>query len=296
MENLINEIKKLAMMKNGSVLPIRQGNDIVYLNKSIDGYAIAIPFNDERTFNETFVGISLLTNTLNYDNKSFKVLYLFMTSLGDLDKFAYIGAEFIDVKNREGLLLDPYQWVDAWKEMFGDSKKKYIITDVLAELIALREVFSNDKTAKWEGPNDGTHDIVLKDKVVEVKSTTNKTNNYVSINSRFQLNPTLNEELYFIKLEPKPYALSIDSIVDELVSMGYPATELEDSLKKMGYEQGSRNRKRTYNLLSMTSYKVNEENFPIVSLESINNLTKSKNIVGFKLTVDLSTIPGKTLV
>lgn len=296
MENLINEIKKLAMMKNGSVLPVRQGNDIVYLNKSIDGYAIAIPFNDERTFNETFVGISLLTNTLNYDNKSFKVLYLFMTSLGDLDKFAYIGAEFIDVKNREGLLLDPYQWVDAWKEMFGDSKKKYIITDVLAELIVLREVFSNDKTAKWEGPNDGTHDIVLKDKVVEVKSTTNKTNNYVSINSRFQLNPTLNEELYFIKLEPKPYALSIDSIVDELVSMGYPATELEDSLKKMGYEQGSRNRKRTYNLLSMTSYKVNEENFPIVSLESINNLTKSKNIVGFKLTVDLSTIPGKTLV
>lgn len=296
MENLINEIKKLAMMKNGSVLPIRQGNDIVYLNKSIDGYAIAIPFNDERTFNETFVGISLLTNTLNYDNKSFKVLYLFMTSLGDLDKFAYIGAEFIDVKNRERLLLDPYQWVDAWKEMFGDSKKKYIITDVLAELIALREVFSNDKTAKWEGPNDGTHDIVLKDKVVEVKSTTNKTNNYVSINSRFQLNPALNEELYFIKLEPKPYALSIDSIVDELISMGYPATELEDSLKKMGYEQGSRNRKRTYNLLSMTSYKVNEENFPIVSLESINNLTKSKNIVGFKLTVDLSTIPGKTIV
>lgn len=90
--------------------------------------------------------------------------------------------------------------------------------------------------------------------------------------------------------------MSIDSIVDELVLMGYPATELEDSLKKMGYEQGSRNRKRTYNLLSMTSYKVNEENFPIVSLESINNLTKSKNIVGFKLTVDLSTIPGKTIV
>lgn len=84
--------------------------------------------------------------------------------------------------------------------------------------------------------------------------------------------------------------------VDELVSMGYSATELEDSLKKMGYEQGSRNRKRTYNLLSMTSYKVNEENFPIVSLESINNLTKSKNIVGFKLTIDLSTIPWKTLV
>jgi hypothetical protein len=68
-----------------------------------------------------------------------------------------------------------------------------MITDVLAELVALKYLYDEDKTARWQGPKDGTHDIVLDGRVVEVKSTTHKTNSYVSINSRFQINPSLNE-------------------------------------------------------------------------------------------------------
>ena len=89
MENLIYEIQKLALMKIGSVYPVYQGEDVVYLNRSNSGYAIAIPFNDERTFNETFVGISLSTNMLNVNDNSFKVLYLFMNDTGDLKKFSF---------------------------------------------------------------------------------------------------------------------------------------------------------------------------------------------------------------
>lgn len=296
MENLIFEIQKLSLMKIGSVYPVRQGEDIVYLNRSNSGYAIAIPFEDERTFNENFVGISLSTNILNVNEKSFKVLYLFMNDTGDLKKFSFIGAEFIDINNRSSLLSNPYVWVDTWKEMFGDSKKKYMITDVLAELFALKYLYSQDKSAKWQGPKDGTHDIVLDGKVVEVKSTTHKTNSYISINSRFQINPTLNEELFFVRLEPKPYASSIDTLVDELCMMGYSQNELEESLKEMGYRKGNRTRKMSYNILSMVSYKVNERNFPIISLDTLNNGTESKNIVGFKLTLDLSGIEGVTIV
>lgn len=297
MDELINKIQQtLSLMKAGSVNEIYQGDDVVYLNRSLSGYAIAIPFNDERTYNETFVGISLSTNMLNVNNESFKVLYLFMNETGDLKKFSYIGAEFIDINNRSSLLSNPYVWVDSWREMFGDSKKKYLITDVLAELIVLKHLFKEDKSAKWLGPKDGTHDIVLDGKVVEVKSTKNKTNSYVSINNRFQINPSLNEELYFVRLEGKPYAICIDSVVDELVALGYPRNELEDSLKELGYEIGSRKRKASFNILSMTSYKVTEDTFPIISLDTLNNLTKSKNIIGFKLTIDLSSIEGKTII
>lgn len=296
MENLIFEIQKLALMKIGSVYPVRQGEDIVYLNRSNSGYAIAIPFEDERTFNENFVGISLSTNILNVNEKSFKVLYLFMNDTGDLKKFSFIGAEFIDINNRSSLLSNPYVWVDTWKEMFGDSKKKYMITDVLAELFVLKFLYSVDKSAKWQGPKDGTHDIVLNGKVVEVKSTTHKTNSYISINSRFQINPSLNEELLFVRLEPKPYASSIDTLVDELCLLGYPQNELEESLKDMGYRKGNRTRKMSYNVLSMVSYKVNEKNFPVISLDALNNETQSKNIIGFKLMLDLSTIEGETLI
>ena len=295
MDKLVDEILKLSLMKVNQVIPIYQGEDVVYLNRSVSGYAIAIPFNDDRNFDESFVGITLSTNMLNYEDKSFKVLFLNMIDTGDLKKFSYIGADFIDIKNRESLLNNPYSWVDIWKEMFGDSKKKYMITDVLAELVSLKILYENDKSAKWVGPEDGTHDIVLENGVVEVKSTTHKTNSYVSINSRFQIDENINEELFFVRLEPKPYATSIDSLVNDLIMLGYDSAELEAALKEMGYKKGNRTRKITYNVLGVTSYPVNEDTFPIIKLDDLNSMIKSKNIVGFKLTLDLSSIEGKTI-
>ena len=292
---LSSEILKLAIMKAGTVMPIKQGDDVTYLCRSKSGYAVAIPFDDERVLNEPFVGITLLTNILNYEDKSFKVLYLNMLDTGDLKKFSYIAAEFIDINNRESILHNPYSWVDAWNEMFGNSKKKYMISDVIAELVALRSVFKNDKTAKWMGPQDGTHDIVCDNGVVEVKSTTNKTNTYVSINSRFQIDPSINEKLYFVRLEPKPYAESIDSLVMDLVALGYKKNELEDNLTQMGYRAGNRTRKQTYSILGINSYVVNEDNFPVINIDALNELTSTKNIVGFKLTLDLAAIPYETI-
>ena len=70
----------------------------------------------------------------------------------------------------------------------------------------------------------------------------------------------------------------------------------EESLKEMGYRNGNRTRKMSYNILSMVSYKVNNKNFPIISLDTLNNATESRNIVGFKLTLDLSGIEGVTIV
>lgn len=292
---LSSEILNLSIMKPGTVMPIKQGDDVTYLCRSISGYAVAISFDDERIINEPFVGITLLTNTLNYDSKSFKVLYLNMLDTGDLKKFAYIAAEFIDIANRESILHNPYTWVDTWNNMFGNAKKKYMISDVVAELVALKYIYKKDKTAKWVGPQDGTHDIVCDDQVVEVKSTTNKTNTYVSINSRFQIDPNINEKLFFVRLEPKPYAESIDSLVYELVNLGYCKNDLEDNLKQMGYRAGNRTRKQTFSILNINSYVVNENNFPVINIKDLNDLSSTKNIVGFKLTLDLASIPFETI-
>lgn len=293
--SLDNEILKLSLMKKGSVVPVCQGNDVTYLCRDFDGYAVAIPYDDDKVLNESFVGITLSTNTLNVDDKSFKVLYLYMVETGDLKKFAYIASEFIDLENRDNLLHNPYSWIDAWNEMFGNSKKKYMISDVVAELAAFKEVYKLNKTAKWVGPKDGTHDIVYEGGVVEVKSTTNKKNNYVSINSQFQINPDENERLFFVRLEPKPYAESIDSLVESLVQMGYSKSELEDNLSHMGYRAGNRTRKQTYDVLSIYSYKVDEDHFPVIALDDLNSLSGVKNIIGFKLTLDLSAVPYEVI-
>ena len=293
--SLDNEILKLSIMKKGSVVPIYQGNDATYLCRDFDGYAVAIPYDDDKILNESFVGIILSTNILNVEDKSFKVLYLYMVETGDLKKFAYIASEFIDLENRENLLHNPYSWIDAWNEMFGNSKKKYMISDVVAELAAFREVYKLNKTAKWVGPKDGTHDIVYEGGVVEVKSTTNKKNNYVSINSQFQINPDENEKLFFVRLEPKPYAESIDTLVETLEQMGYSRSELEDNLSHMGYRAGNRTRKQTYDVLSIYSYKVDEDHFPVIVLDDLNSLSSVKNIIGYKFTLDLSAVPYEVI-
>lgn len=292
---LNKEIFKLSIMKEGSILPVNQGDDEIYLCRSSNGYAVAIPFDDDRILNEPFVGITLLTNNLNFEGKSFKVLYLYMVDTGDIKKFSYIASEFADINNRESILSNPYAWVDAWNDMFGNSKKKYMISDVVAELISLKEIYKKDKSAKWLGPLDGTHDIVYDSGTVEVKSTTNKTNTYISINSSFQILGENNEKLFFVRLEPKPYANSIDSLVKDLINLGFSENELEKNLTQMGYRKGNRTRKQSYNILSIYCYDINEENFPILKLDDINNLSNIKNIVGFKLTLDLTALPYKVI-
>ena len=64
---LNKEIFKLSIMKEGSILPVNQGADEIYLCRSSNGYAVAIPFDDDRILNEPFVGITLLTNYLNFE-------------------------------------------------------------------------------------------------------------------------------------------------------------------------------------------------------------------------------------
>lgn len=287
---LINQIKKMPFMLNGTVLEINNEAGSGYLYKSQLEYSIAIPFEYERDIIEEFVGISLSTNYLNYNNTSFKVLYLHASNTIDIEKFAYVGAHFLLDKNREIILNNPYNWVDEWKEIFGDSIKSKMIYDVIGELISLKCIFEKDKSAKWEGPNSGTHDIVTNDTLYEVKSTQLKTDSKVTINSAFQLTPEHNEKLYFCRLELKPYSNSINSLVDDLVLLGYNQNELEIALQKLGYRKGSRARNICYDVLEIRSYEVNDHNFPVISLESINKLGPQNNILNYTLTLDLNGI------
>lgn len=289
-EYLINQIKKIPFMSNGTVIEINNENGCGFLYKGQLEYAIAIPYDYKEDISEEFVGISLSTNFLNYGKTSIKVLYLHASNTIDVDKFAYVGAHFLDNSNRDKILFDPCKWVDEWKEIFGDSIKHKMIYDVIGELISLKYIYENDKTAKWEGPNKGTHDIVTSRILYEVKSTQKKNDSNITINSAFQLSPNQNEKLYFCRLELKPYTNSINSLVEDLVSMGYDETELEMSLQKLGYKKGSRIRSICYEALEIRSYDVNEDNFPIISIEDVNALGPKNNIINYTLSLDLNCI------
>ena len=84
--------------------------------------------------------LNLSTNFLNYGETSIKVLYLHASNTIDIDKFAYVGAHFLDNSNRDKNLFNPCKWVDEWKEIFGDSIKHKMVYDVIGELISLKYI------------------------------------------------------------------------------------------------------------------------------------------------------------
>jgi hypothetical protein len=79
-------------------------------------------------------------------------------------------------------------------------------------------------------------------------------------------------------------------LIKELVQKGYLEKELEKALESSGYIKGNRLREETYDLLEVSSYKVDKDHFPLISIDGINELAPMKNIIGYTLQLDLSRI------
>ena len=253
-------------------------------------FYICIPFN-KRNVNEKFVGFQIKTEIINYNGDSIECLCVIANPDSDPDKLMLIAEDFANSQNRKQITSDPYDWIDKWRTIFGDSLSKKMVYDVVGELIALKECYKKDETFCWEGPKGGTHDIVGNKSIVEVKTTILKKNFAVGIHSAYQLSQEKETYLYFVRLERKPYCQSINTLVRDLKLLGFPEAELEESLSKQGYGKGARSRDYTYDLLSIYAYRISKETFPIFGLEDINNqFAPYKNITGYTLEIDLSSV------
>ena len=289
-ETLIKKLSFIFDLSEKMAYQIIFDDLTTYLLRANGMYYIGIPFN-KRNINERFVGFNIKTEIINYNGSSVECLCIVANPESDPDKLMLIAEDFAKSQNRKQITNDPYDWIDKWRTIFGDSLSKKMIYDVVGELIALKECYKKDKSFLWEGPKGGTHDIVGEKSIVEVKTTAVKKNFTVGIHSAYQLSQEKETFLYFIRLEKKPYCQSINSLAKELVSLGVPEAELEELLSKQGYGKGARARDITYDLLSLYAYKLSKDTFPIFGLEDINNqFAPYKNITGYTLEIDLSSV------
>lgn len=295
MNSLENEILKVFLMKENTIMSINDDACVSYLARGHNRLSLAIPFNLDIDINQDFVGMKITKSFINFDNNSISSLCLTAYDNVDSHKFALIAADFASSRNRRTLLTNPYEWIDKWRVLFGDSLKKKMVYDVLGELISLKTVYQNDKSVIWMGPSAGTHDIVGDNNICEVKTTLKKTEYIVSINSSYQLSTTKPTKLFFIRLEKKPYCLTINQLVATLTSMGYPEQDLEDSLESLGYAKGDRSRDESYDLLSILEYEINKESFPLFTIDDINTFAPQSNIVSYSIGLDLSNIDHRTI-
>ena len=290
MTDLENQTLKVFLMKENTLLPIEDDGCISYLFRGINRLSIAIPFDLDIEVKHSFVSMKLEKSFVNFENKSIKSLCLSASENVDPEKFAIIASDFASAKNRRILESNPFEWVDKWRILFGDSLKKKMVYDVLGELVALKTVYQMDKTVVWMGPSGGTHDIVGDMNIFEVKTTQKKTEYLVSINSSYQLSMTKPTNLVFVRLEKKPYCLTINKIVSDLISLGYSKKDLEESLESLGYPKGDRSRDDSYDILSILQYPINRETFPLFTIDDINRFAPKSNITSYSIGIDLNNI------
>ena len=111
--------------------------------------------------------------------------------------------------------------------MLGDSKTKRHSYDVIAELLALDLLYSQDKSIIWTAAQAGSHDIESDSISFEVKSTVKKSETSVTISSQHQLLSQKPLYLLFCRMEKSSLGLSINDLKTRLVSHGYDETLLE---------------------------------------------------------------------
>ena len=250
MSNFGKKVSEVFMMKTGYIMEINEDGCTSYLHKGDSVVSISIPFESNEQIIQKFVGITVYTSHVNFGKVSLPCLCLSASDKVDIEKFSLIAEDFGGSKNRKAIEASPYEWIDKWRTLLGDSIKEKKVYDVIGELLALKEVLRLDRTAMWMGPKAGTHDIVGKDLDYEVKSTIKKTEYEVSINSSYQLSADKTTYLILVRLEEKPYSITINKLVNELIKLGYDKEEIENSLKKLGYPQGDRDRDESYEILS----------------------------------------------
>lgn len=265
-----------------------------YIKHQNGKYYVAIPFNGTGDYLDQFVGFTMESGPLRLNSGTISNgLFLSADENIDLDRFAYVAVDFLKLANRQKIISEPYDWSDSWRAIFGDSLGHEQVASVLGELISLYFVYQKDKTAVWQGPLSGSQDISCSGYDVEVKTTTEKKVSRITINSAIQLGGTKKQYLYFVRMEKKPYAnFSIDAVVSKLSDIEYPISSIEDLLKKKNMPRGMRLRKEEFDLIEVKSYEVTAKNFPLFDLKKLNDLSESKNIIDFSLTIDLNAAPS----
>lgn len=288
MENLIEEIRMqfashIQGMRPLKKLPIEY---IAYTFRNGVEYGVAIEADVKKEIYEEAAQITLKT----FRNLGKQYIALSSCDEAFRNEFAKFGASFvtpgINGDNRQKLLSSPVAWWNGWIGMLGNrvgSKNSY---DIIAEMMALKDLFSKDNSIQWTASHAGSHDIESPTNSYEVKSTIKKSETNVTISSRFQLDSEKPLELWFYRMEESEQGFSINDMKNELVKCGYSESTLEAQLQSKGFILGNSIRDRKYIVLERRKYTI-DESFPRIVESSFKNNVYPKNIIKILYTIDL---------
>jgi hypothetical protein len=262
----------------------------------IDGMqGVAIEISSDKQVNEQFSNISYYTRVYIVGGEERHLLMLVSDHPNLYEDFAIICAGFLEkVLNAESYQIiqkNPISWWYSMKELIGNAnveKEAYI---VLAEMLSYYYLLNQQKDVSWVGPFGGSVDFNCNDGLYEVKSTVARYGSQITINSQYQLKA---DYLLFYRFEPDVNGISINEMVRVLVETGVEESEIQRALNKLNYTVGSEVRKKSYRLLEVVRYEIDEK-FPKIVPESFIGGQMPKNINGLIYKINLEGLDGEVI-
>jgi len=260
-----------------------------YVIKDNGWYGVGIDINLDKTeYFEKFENVRLITKIKYFSNENHKLLELITNKVNLIEEFSLVCFDFINKfdneKVNENIIEKANKWWDEWKKLLGNVLKSERDYDFLGELLALNYVLKEDSNAKYS--NLASHDIELPQYSIEVKSTTEKYNAEIHVNSQYQLENNTERplKLIFVRLEKSQIGYSIKDVIESLKTKNYDINSLT-RIENIG--TSSINEK--YRILEARLYNI-DDNFPKITLKSLKNDELPNGIVKIEYIVDLDDI------
>lgn len=267
-----------------------------------DGYGVAIPLAPGVEISESFSGAKLYNDVMTLEGEEKWNVLLLITEAEEIKQpFAALCAELI-TPGEDGILRkeiegNPVSWWMQWKELLGNKNVNDRVYDVLGELYALRYLAQKGEHPEWNGADAATYDIECEEAYYEVKSTIARNKREITLSNLFQLDPPNGKKLFllFCQFEAAQTGVCINSLVDDLVELGYSRYMLDHKLAGLGLEKRKSARKRNYIIHAMHQFTVDEK-FPAIRENSFVGGCKPAGVKSITYVVSLDGITGENIL
>lgn len=276
--------------------------DNFYIYKTNDVFGVGILNVYEKIVNESLASVQIKSVNFTTEDQELNLIVLTSNLKTHIREFASFCMHFIDKginnDNRELIQRDPYLWWKKWKELIGNKIGEVNPYDIIAELLAFERISSKEKNTKWLGPKGSSFDIQTDENYYEIKSTIVRYENQISVSSQYQNSRYLKNKdgyLIFFKFEEMSGGQSINKILERLRNnKEINIDHIEEMLERKGIKKGQYVRSKTYQVLDVRKYKM-DERFPVINNESFKGNKIHENIKKITYVLSLDGLDYKKL-
>ena len=281
----------------------------ILLGKLSQGHLVALFPDPNKKYSITKGGLKLSNgfeifhHELQVTETSDLSHFLELRNIGNLD-LTLFGAFMDEVlvildEKIEGPIEVIKTVLERWKHILSLDTNRVMpfnkLIGLMGELLLLDHLIQKHTPSilnNWVGPLGNRHDFEFTRNSIEVKSTTMKIGNEITVHGITQLEPYAGKEVNILKIkfEPDPTGTSVPEIVNRILRVdGVSASTFYEKLLKVGYAQGLDKTYADFRLRPIEFQLIPvDSKFPRISREALRELDVAGRILDIEYVVNTS--------